>query len=153
MEAKRLELARDLVRQNPKYEWGETNLNEIVQRLLNRILFIRICEDRDIDTGQTLERLLEGWESGGRAGSLYSVLLEHFRWLEKPFNGTLFRAGDASESVTVSDKFLSGLIRELSSEDSDYVFSTIPIEILGSVYERFIGSVVKVSGTRVSIEP
>ncbi|MFH0957733.1 MAG: DNA methyltransferase, partial [Pseudomonadota bacterium] len=155
MEEKRVQLARDLVRQNPGYGWDDTNLNEIVHRLLNRILFIRICEDRDIDTGRTLEKILEGWEANSTTRpSLYSLLIDHFQSLEKPFNGTLFKKGDASESLNVSDEFLSAIIEELSSNDSDYLFSTIPIEILGSVYERFIGSVVKVIGqNRVQVQP
>jgi type I restriction-modification system DNA methylase subunit len=155
MEQKRIQLARDLVRHNPGYEWDDTNLNEIVQRILNRILFIRICEDRDIDTGRPLEEILEEWErkSKGRP-PLYSMLVAHFQSLDKPFNGTLFKNGDSSEAVMVSDEFLSSLVKELSSDDSDYLFSTIPVEILGSVYERFIGSAVRViGGNRVHVEP
>jgi adenine-specific DNA-methyltransferase len=33
----------------------------------------------------------------------------------------------------------------LSSEDSPYLFSTLPVEILGSVYQRFIGKAIYVS--------
>ena len=36
-------------------------LSESVQRILDRILFIRICEDRDIDTGPTLSSIVKAF--------------------------------------------------------------------------------------------
>jgi len=154
IEDQRKELARDIVRENKRYRWDESNLNEAVQRILDRILFIRISEDRDIDTGRTLERIVEDWRqvSHGRP-PLFSWLVGHFRALDEPFNGALFHK-HFSESLRVSDQFLLNLIGDLSSEDSPYLFSTLPVEILGSVYERFIGQVVRVTrGKNVKVEP
>lgn len=150
----REELARDLVHSNPKAKWTGELLNECVQRILNRLLFVRICEDRDIDTGRSLELILAEWEgmSAGRP-SLYSRLVAHFNVLDHSFNGALFRQGHSSEALEVSDEFLAGFIRDLSSEDSPYLFSTLPVEILGSVYEQFIGKVVRVTKAgRVKVE-
>src|SRR5207248_3102525 len=54
----RRELASDLIRQNDRNDLLEgTKLNEAVQRVLDRILFLRICEDRDIDTGVRLDSI------------------------------------------------------------------------------------------------
>ncbi len=155
VEEQRELLAADLVRENRKHKWTSIDLNESIQRILDRVLFVRISEDRDIDTGRPLELILNDWESMqfGRP-SLYSRLVAHFNRLDETFNGALFRSGHESETLTVSDDYLAGLIRDLSSEDSPYLFSTLPIEILGSVYERFIGKVVRVSKTgRLKIEP
>jgi hypothetical protein len=120
-------------------------------------LFIRICEDRDIDTGRALELILSEWEQIQVARpSLYSRLVAHFNVLDHSFNGALFKRGHASEKLQVSDEFLVGFIRDLSSEDSPYLFSTLPVEILGSVYEQFIGKVVRVTKTgnvRVELKP
>jgi hypothetical protein len=43
IENKREELARDLVRENPRTKWTSRLLNESIQRILDRILFLRIC--------------------------------------------------------------------------------------------------------------
>jgi hypothetical protein len=145
IEKEREELARDLVRENADTEWSDDFLNECIQRILDRILFVRICEDRDIDTGRTLESLLKEWQDiSAVKPPFYSRLAKHFRSLDESFNGALFRAHE-SEKLKVSDEYLSNLITELSKEDSPYLFSTLPVEILGSVYERFIGKVVRLT--------
>ena len=84
--------------------------------------------------------------------SLYSRLVSHFHSLDESFNGALFRVGHESESVSVSDRLLSTTIRDLSSEDSPYLFSTLPVEILGAVYEQFIGKTVQIRGRAIKAE-
>jgi type I restriction-modification system DNA methylase subunit len=155
IEEQREILAADLIRQNKKHKWTSIDLNESIQRILDRILFVRISEDRDIDTGRPLELILSDWEAiqQGRP-PLYSRLVAHFNRLDESFNGALFKSGHESETLNVSDEYLVDLIRDLSSEDSPYLFSTLPVEILGSVYERFIGKVVRVTKTgKLKIEP
>jgi type I restriction-modification system DNA methylase subunit len=154
VEEQRELLARDLLKENKKHKWTSIDLNESIQRILDRILFVRISEDRDIDTGRPLELILSDWEAM-QAGqpSLYSRLVAHFNRLDESFNGALFKSGHESETLKVSDEYLANLIRDLSSEDSPYLFSTLPVEILGSVYERFIGKTVRVTKTgRLKIE-
>lgn len=152
VERQREELARDLVANNKNTEWTDDLLNECVQRIIDRILFVRICEDRDIDTGKTLVALLEIWQQAPVRCSFYSLLVSHFNSLDRAFNGALFRRGHASERIEVSDGYLAHLISDLSSDDSPYLFNTLPVEILGSVYERFISRVVQVRGKRVKAE-
>jgi type I restriction-modification system DNA methylase subunit len=152
IEEQREELAKDLVRHNQDVELNEDFLNECIQCVLDRILFVRICEDRDIDTGRNLENLLREWQDISAAKpSLYSLLVRHFNSLDKSFNGALFSPHE-SEKLKVSDEYLVNLITDLSSEDSPYLFSTLPVEILGSVYERFIGRRVYVKGHKVKAE-
>src|SRR5205823_14889859 len=100
------------------------------------------------------ELILADWEAiqVGQP-SLYSRLVAHFNRLDETFNGALFKSGHESETLKVSDEYLANLIRDLSSEDSPYLFSTLPVEILGSVYERFIGRAVVVSNAgRVTVK-
>jgi hypothetical protein len=147
-------LARDLVKNNPKTVWTDELLNESIQRILDRILFVRICEDRDIDTGRSLELICREWkEVRINRPPLYSWLVAHFTTLDVSFNGALFKRGHESEKMKVSDLFLADLIGDLSSEDSPYLFSTWSVDILGSVYERFIGKVVRLTrGGNVKVE-
>ncbi len=63
IESKRELLAKDIVRFNPQVKWNAELLSESVQRILDRILFIRICEDRDIDTGPTLSSIVEDYQN------------------------------------------------------------------------------------------
>src|ERR1017187_6782946 len=188
----RRELASDLLKQNDRADLLEgTQLNEAVQHILDRILFLRICEDRDIDTGRPLERLVRSWrddgkdgepEAAGRArqqplelheeppahfggsglrapkGTLWHTLVRHFRALDRRppshipfFNGNLFKH-HFSEELIVSDDWLGHFLVELGDEESPYLFSYIPVEILGTIYERFLGKVVRPHGRGVIIE-
>jgi hypothetical protein len=185
----RRELASDLLHHNDRADLLEgTQLNEAVQRILDRILFLRICEDRDIDTGRPLDRLVRSWRddgdpdaarrarqqplelneeppahyggSGLRApkGTLWHTLVRHFRALDRRppshipfFNGNLFKH-HFSEELIVSDDWLGHFLVELGDEESPYLFSYIPVEILGTIYERFLGKVVRPHGRGVIIE-
>ena len=145
-ESQREKLAKLLVRFNPTIKWESGALSECIQRILDRILFVRICEDRDIDTGRSLSALADDWEENrDNTTPLYGTLVAHFNQLDASFNGQLFRAGHLSEKLFVPNQFLIDLIRDLSKDDSDYLFNTIPVEILGTVYEQFIGKTVEVS--------
>jgi len=176
----RRDLAGDLLRNNPREEeLAGSRLNEAVQRILDRIIFLRICEDRDIDTGTPLNVLLNTWvKSTGNERllkpkqkvlpfeteeepakyadpprrPLYHELAEHFRALDhRPpsyvpfFDGQLFKP-HFSENLEVGDEFLANLLDDLYADDFPYLFSSMPVEILGSVYERFIGKEVQAQG-------
>jgi len=41
----------------------------------------------------------------------------------------------------------------LSDDESPYLFNVIDVEILGSVYERFLGNVVRPHGKGITVEP
>jgi len=164
----RRELAGDLLRRNERDHLIESGrLNEAVQSVLDRLLFLRICEDRDIDTGVRLQTIVERWrrawgEPGERVRArrepLWDALLENIRALDRRppthapyFNGNLFKH-HPSEELQVGDEWLADFISQLSADESPYLFNYIPVEILGSVYERFLGKVVRPHGRGVVIE-
>src|ERR1039458_7101510 len=179
----RRELGFDLMRNNDRADLLEGNkLNEAVRHIMDRILFLRICEARDIDTGVLIESIVQTWErnynkedavrahqkplelheeppSGfGYAGlrapkdSLWRAIVRHFRALDRRppshvpfFHGNLFTP-HFSEELVVGDGWLAGFVADLSDEESPYLFSYIPVEILGTIYERFLGKVVRPQG-------
>jgi hypothetical protein len=187
----RRDLASDLWKNNDHAELLDGNkLTEAVQRVIDRILFLRICEDRDIDTGERLQSIVDKWRkhtgnddtgrratqqpfdslneappadfgsSGIRASkdSLWRAVVRHFRALDRRppthvpfFNGNLFKP-HFTETLIIGDEWLAGFISELSADESPYLFSEIPVEILGSVYERFLGKVVRPHGKGITVE-
>ncbi len=182
LDESRRALAADLLRHNDRADLLAGNqLNEAVQRILDRLLFLRICEDRDIDTGLRLDSMLALWRkqhadsapdelreeppawygaSGVQAprGTLWHKLVCHLRALDRRppthapfFNGTLFKP-HFSEELVVGDDWLATFLAKLGDEDSPYLFAVMPVEMLGSVYERFLGKVVRPHGRGVTIE-
>ena len=146
IESWREALAKNLALRNP--DLGLRLLNTAVQRTIDRIVFLRICEDRGIEPyGQLLALLNSGNVYGGlsgvfvRADERYNSGLFHFREerrrKEPPDTETL--------RLTIDDRILKRIISHLYYPDSPFEFSVISADILGHVYEQFLGKVIRLT--------
>lgn len=146
-------LARNLMLRNP----GLTprQLNTSVQAVIDRIIFLRMCEDRGIESYGRLQSLLNG-------AHIYSRLCQQFKEADGRYNSGLFHFEKEKDrptpvdgltlSLKVDDKILKGIFRNLYYLDSPFEFSVLPTEILGEVYEQFLGKVIRVTGKRAVVE-
>jgi type I restriction-modification system DNA methylase subunit len=134
----REELARDIAK-HPKNRrlLNDYTLNEAVQRILDRIIFIRVCEDREIEVENTLLAILRMWKER-RGLSLYSLLNDLFKQRRALYNGLLFSPHQCEE-LEVGDEVLIKILENLNYPFSPYHFNEIGVEILGSIYEKFLG--------------
>ncbi len=134
----------------------EAGLNFAVQRIIDRIIFLRIAEDRGTETVGQLRGLLNG-------EATYERLKKLFHDADVRYNSGLFhfvKEKDREESpdsltpaLVVDDKTLKDIIRALYYPQSPYEFTMVSADILGSVYERFLGKVITLtSGHRAKIE-
>ena len=147
----REELARDIAK-HPKNRRRLTDytLNESVQRILDRIVFFRVCEDREIEVENTLLAILRLWQ--GRSGvSLYSLLNDLFKQRRSLYNGLLF-APHECEELEVGDDVILKILEGLNYPFSPYYFNEIGVEILGSIYEKFLGKTIHLTPKTVRIE-
>ena len=147
-------LARNFALRNP--ELGVRELNEAVQRTIDRVIFLRICEDRGVEVYGRLMALLNGEQT-------YARLLELYRQADERYNSGLFHfrpeKGRPEEpdtltpSLTLDDKVLREIIKNLYYPDSPYEFSVIGADILGQVYEQFLGKVIRLTaGHQAKVE-
>jgi hypothetical protein len=90
--------------------------------------------------------------------SLWRAIVAHFRALDRRppshvpfFNGNLFKE-HFSETLAVGDEWLADFITDLSDDESPYLFDVISVEILGTIYERFFGKVVRPHGRGITVE-
>ncbi len=128
---------------------GAANLTEAAQRLIDRLVFIRVCEDRDIATWGNLRSTVD--RAVDNRLDLYALLVAEFRRLDREYNGYLFKP-HPSEQLTVSAQLLRDFIASLYPPDGPYRFEAIGDDILGIIYEKFLGSVVTVRKGRVEVE-
>ncbi|MDP9201530.1 MAG: N-6 DNA methylase [Gemmatimonadota bacterium] len=154
IEAWRDELARNIAIRND--DISQPELNFAVQVIIDRIVFLRICEDRGIEEYSTLLGTSNGV-------NIYLRLVELFRRADKKYNSGLFhfsheRARTAApDSLTpnldIDDAVLKKILRSLYYPDSPYEFSVLPADILGQVYEQFLGKVIRLTpGHQAKIE-
>lgn len=112
-----------------------TELTYAVQLFLSRIVFLRICEDRDIERYKTLRGLV--------AANAFNALMVELRRADAFYDSGLFRLLDDERlGIRISDDILSGIIEELYYPQSPYTFAVVEAEVLGEIYEQFLGEVI-----------
>ena len=150
----RLVLARNLALRNR--DLSQRDLNFAVQKTIDRLIFLRICEDRGMETYGRLQVLPNG-------PNLYRRLCELFRDADDRYNSGLFHFAaergrrelpdEWTLGLTVDDGVLKEIIRKLYYPDSPYEFSVIGADILGQVYEQFLGKVIRLTaGHQAKVE-
>ncbi len=145
----REDLARNIYKNNPAL--SAKQLNEVVQRLLDRIVFIRIAEDRNIITKYQLREAKEYWESRGGKFDIFEWLTPLFQKINEDFNGEIFKPRP-SDAVKADSEVLAKIIERLYPPKSPYRFDVIGVELLGSIYERYLGKTIRVTPKRVFVE-
>lgn len=154
LESWREALARNIALRNPDLSIRE--LNDAVTKTIDRLVFLRICEDRGIEREYQLGLIGEGKE-------IYSRLCDLFRYADDKFNSGLFHFSEEkgwdespdelSLSLTIDDKTLKEIISGLYYPRSQYEFSVMPADILGQVYEQFLGKVIRLTeGHQAKVE-
>ena len=145
----REELAKDLYTRNP--DINVRMLNEVVQRILDRFVFIRIAEDRKIIEPKSLLELVELWKSEGKRRPLLYHLNILFRQINGDLNGEIFKY-HACETYEFDSSLLAKIIEGLYFPKCPYRFEVIGVELLGSIYERYLGNTIRLTAKRVKVE-
>ncbi len=154
MEEWRKSIASNLALRNPALTQRE--LNNAVQLTIDRIIFLRICEDRGIEKYGRLRSLNNG-------ANIYMRMVELFREADDKYNSGLFhfarekdRPGEPDSltpTLNIDDKPLKDVLKRLYYPESPYIFAVISADILGQVYERFLGKVIRLTaGHHAKIE-
>ncbi|MCO5299788.1 MAG: N-6 DNA methylase [Candidatus Nanopelagicales bacterium] len=140
-------LAKNIAARNQALTLEE--LNSAVQNLIDRVIFLRIAEARGIETPNGL---LHAVNSGGPGA--YERLMELFRRADDRYNSGLFHFGSSGSkgtpdtvaaTLTVDDNVLKTIVKRLYYP-YPYEFSVMPADILGRVYEQFLGETITLSG-------
>ncbi len=124
----RLLLGEQILSVSPDMELPE--LGDIVQSYINKILFLRVCEDRNIETYQRLLQIAEKDDG--------NELIGKFREADRKYNSGLFAERLSSDIVCNIRSSFWTIIRQLYYPESPYSFSVLSSDILGRIYEIFI---------------
>jgi type I restriction-modification system DNA methylase subunit/predicted type IV restriction endonuclease len=147
-------LAKNIALRNPRLTQRELNFS--VQRTIDRMVFLRICEDRSIEDYGKLQALQSG-------ANVYRRMVQLYRQADDKYNSGLFHfeeerdrpepPDELTPALKIDDKHLKEIIKRLYYPDSPYEFSVLPADILGQVYEQFLGKVIRLTpGHRAVVE-
>ncbi|MCX6161989.1 MAG: N-6 DNA methylase [Ignavibacteriae bacterium] len=122
-------------------------LTEATQRTIDRLVFIRFLEDKLIEPDYYISEF-------GKKGNTWSDFISTCRQLDAKYNGIVFKKHfiDGQDFRGPENITFKKICDEMSYLNSPYDFNAIPIHILGSIYERFLGKVVNATAQRVKIE-
>jgi len=119
---------------------NEDEINFCVQQTIDRIIFLRIAEDRSVEPYANLKHAI-------KQGNYYQNLFNLFLQADEKYNSGLFDfvKDKISKHLVVDNKVIRNIITELYYPDSPYEFSVLSVEILGSAYEQFLGKVIRIT--------
>ncbi len=146
-------LARNIALRNPGLSQRE--LNFAVQQTIDRIVFLRICEDRGMESYGGLMALQNG-------ANVYKRLFHLFNKADEKYNSGLFHfrkekdrenCDNLTPCLQIDDKPLKDIFNNLYYPESPYEFSVLTADILGQVYEKFLGKVIRLTaGHQAKVE-
>lgn len=142
----RVELAVNIALRNKNI--SEDELNFIVQHTIDRIIFLKIAEDRSVESYGDLQTDI-------KSGDFYQNLLYRFHQADQKYNSGLFdfAKDKISGEISIDNKVIKSIISELYYPICPYEFSVLSVEILGSAYEQFLGKQITLSKSgRATIE-
>ena len=131
-------LAESIAKLNPALD--EDEINFAVQQTLDRIIFLRIAEDRSIEPYGKLQESL-------KFGNYYNNLFGIFKIADDKYNSGLFnfKKDSISQNLQIDNKVLKTIINQFYYPECPYEFSVLSVEILGSAYEQFLGKTITIN--------
>lgn len=157
----RLDLARNIALRNKDLTVEE--LNYSVQLIIDRIIFLRIAEDRGIERYGRLKKLIDLAKNEKDNYPVYEAFIKLCKEADLKYNSGLFHfteekdislmADNLTPNLNVDDGVLKKIIKGLYYPDSPFEFSIISTEILGNIYEQFLGKVIRLTeGHQAKVE-
>ena len=138
----RVLLGYEILKKNP--DINEFQLNDIVQSYINSIVFLRVCEDRNLEIYKTLFNLAENKN--------FTALIEKFRSADAKYNAGLFSQPLSAEIISNESEAFWFIIKQLYFPESSYTFAVISSDILGHIYEIFLGEQLKIDNNTVTLK-
>src|SRR3989339_115047 len=122
-------------------------LTEATQRTIDRLVFIRFLEDKLIEQKHYVSEF-------GEKGTAWNDFISACRKLNAKYNGIVFKEHFIDKQTFAGPEVNEFRIicQDLCHLNSQFLFNEIPIHILGSIYERFLGKVVNATAKRVTVD-
>jgi len=146
-------LSKNITKLNQSRHLSEEELDESIQRILDRLIFIRNCEDRELE-----EKRL--WEAKNEFHA-WKKVKEIFAFYDKNYDSKLFtydptnpKSVHLCDTLDIDDDVIRIILNGLYRTKDDFVsydFSAIDADVLGTVYEQYLGHILKKTEKRASL--
>ncbi len=130
---------------------SERDLNFAVQHIIDRIIFLRVAEDRGVENYGALKDACVGED-------YYKNIVDIFKKADGRYNSGLFdfSKDKITQKIKVDNKVIKEIINDLYYPISPYEFSVISVEIIGNAYEQFLGKTITIGNNhkaKIELKP
>lgn len=141
----RLQMAQAFHANNPTLDYYD--LTEATQRTIDRLVFIRFLEDKQIEPEDLMHSI-------STANYPWQKFIEISKRLDAKYNGVVFKEHfiDKKAFLGADEELFRSIAADLDHTNTPYDFNYIPIHILGNIYERFLGKIIVIENGKASIE-
>lgn len=139
----RIKLAKRLVELNPSAINNDSLLNYYVQVILDRIIFIRVCESKGIENHEKLKHFLSDdngfWASF--KNSCYMDFYDHY-------DGAMFKRDKLFQNLNIDNDVFAEFVNSLYYP-FPYRFDVIPVKVIANIYEEFLGKQLVINNGKI----
>lgn len=157
------------------------DLNFAVQHIIDRIIFLRVAEDRGVenygDLREACSNLNKKWIASASprndntinvhndekitskdGNNYYKNIVDIFKKSDGKYNSGIFdfSKDKITQNIEVDNKVIKEIINDLYYPKSPYEFSVISVEIIGNAYEQFLGKTITIgnnSKAKIELKP
>ncbi len=136
-------LSKNITKLNQSKNLSQEELDEATQRILDRLIFIRYCEDKGLEEKKLISNLRE-WGSRGK-GQLVRSIREVYAYFDRLYNSKIF-SKHLCDELEIDNEVLHEIIEGLhytKDRSIAYDFSAIEADVLGNIYEQYLGHILK----------
>ncbi|MEO8147590.1 MAG: N-6 DNA methylase [Bacteroidia bacterium] len=121
----------------------DEEINFAVQQTIDRLIFLRFCEDRGVEPYAQLQKSVS-------QGDAYKNLFHLFEQADDKYNSGLFdfEKDTITAKLKVDNKVVKSVVADLYYPLCRYEFAVMPVEVLGNAYEQFLGKVIRTTPAR-----
>ncbi|MBI3034078.1 N-6 DNA methylase [Candidatus Woesearchaeota archaeon] len=141
-------LNKNILKNNSSKNLSGDELDEAVQRIIDRLIFIRTLEDKELEAPMLQSVVREDLNK-----RIYKKLNLIFRKIDDIYNSKLFTP-HLCEDLDIDDEVLGRLINGLFNTSDNvvhYDFSAIDADVLGNIYEQYLGHILKKTDKRAKL--
>ena len=145
-------LSKNILKNNQDKHLTQEDIDESVQRILDRLIFIRNAEDRGLEENQLLSNVRQ-WSQKGK-GNLIKEISSVYKYYDNQYNSKLF-THHLCDDLYIDNEILQEVIEGLNhSKDNSYKydFSIIESDVLGNIYEQYLGNILKSTPKRAKLK-
>lgn len=139
-----------------RMELKDEYIDEIVQIMIDRLIFMRSVEDRGLEGENFLLKIVEDVQKGLTEKNLWALLKEQFVRFDATYNSKLFAKGILEEYGVFGDEPLKKVIKTLyfglEHNYEKYMFDKIPGDLFGNIYEQYLGTILAGTDKRVKLD-